>query len=108
MKSQEVHLELLLSKKVVDSTGKSAGRIHEIHAEKQGSEWLVKEYVIGIAGLLERLSILNVGLEILQRLGARQTQGGYIVPWDKLDLTDLEKPRLNCTLDELRKFDKFN
>jgi hypothetical protein len=53
------------------------------------------------------LSILNIGLEVLQRLGARQAQGGYIVPWEKLDLTDPEKPRLNCTLEELKKFEKL-
>lgn len=104
MATHEVHLELLLGRCVLDSTGKSVGRIEEVRAEQQGDEWVVQEYLIGTAALLERLSAWRIGLSILRLLGARKIHGGYSVPWDKLDLTDPEKPRLRCTLDELKTF----
>lgn len=103
MATREVHLELLLGKRVLDSNEKTVGRIEEVRAEKQGDEWIVQEYLIGSAALLERLSAWTIGLKILHLLGARKIYGGYTVPWDKLDLTDLEKPRLRCTVDELKK-----
>ncbi|MHC5935236.1 hypothetical protein [Nostoc sp.] len=102
MTTREIHLELLLSKPVLDSTGKAVGRIEEVCAEQQGEEWIVKEYLIGYAAVLERLSAWTIGLGILRLLGAQKISGDYTVPWDKLDLTDPDKPRLRCSLDALR------
>lgn len=100
--AREVHLELLLGKGVLDSKDRLIGRIEEVRAEQQGDEWIIKEYLIGNAALLERLSAWTIGLSILRLLGARKIYGGYSVPWDKLDLTNPDKPRLLCTLDELK------
>ncbi len=100
--TQEIYLELLVGKPVLDSTGKSVGRIEEFRAEKQGDEWLIQEYLIGYPAILERLSAWTIGLAILHALGARKLHGGYRVPWDKLDLTNLDQPRLLCTLEELK------
>jgi sporulation protein YlmC with PRC-barrel domain len=102
MATSEIHLELLLGKQVLDSTGKAIGRIEEVRADQQGDEWFVQEYLIGYAAVLERLSAWTIGLGILHLLGARKIYGGYRVPWDKLDLTNLEQPRLRCTLEELK------
>ncbi|MEH2071857.1 MAG: hypothetical protein V7K47_27535 [Nostoc sp.] len=102
MTTHEIHLELLLGKQVLDSTGKAIGRIEEICAEQQGEEWVIKEYLIGYAAILERLSAWNIGIGILNLLGAQKIYGGYTVPWDMLDLTDPQKPRLHCSLDELK------
>lgn len=104
--AREVHLELLLGKGVLDSKNQLIGRIEEVRAEQQGNEWIIKEYLIGNAALLERLSAWTIGLKILRLLGARKIYGGYSVPWDKLDLTDLEKPRLRCTIEELKELTK--
>ena len=106
MTTQELYLELLLSKQVVDATGKSIGRIEEVRAEQQGDEWVIQDYLIGTPALLERLSAWTIGLAILRLMGARKLQGGYKVPWDKLDLSDPEHPRLSCTLEELKSFDR--
>nr|WP_039739632.1 hypothetical protein [Hassalia byssoidea] len=100
--ANEIHLELLLGKTVLDSTGKAIGRIEEVRASKQGEEWIVQEYLIGYAAILERLSAWTVGLGILHLLGAHKIHSGYTIPWDKLDLTDPNKPRLRCSLDELK------
>ncbi|MEH2410672.1 alpha/beta fold hydrolase [Nostoc sp.] len=70
MTTREIHLELLLSKPVVDSTGKTVGRIEEVRAEQQGEEWIVKEYLIGYAAVLERLSAWTIGLKLLQGIKA--------------------------------------
>lgn len=59
--ANEIHLELLLGKTVLDSTGKAIGRIEEVRASKQGEEWIVQEYLIGYAAILERLSAWTVG-----------------------------------------------
>ena len=104
--TREVHLELLLGKGVLDSKDKLIGRIEEVRAEQQGNEWIIKEYLIGNAALLERLSAWTIGLTILHLLGARKIHGGYSVPWDKLDLTDLEKPRLRSTIEEFKELTK--
>ncbi|OUL23792.1 hypothetical protein [Nostoc sp. 106C] len=102
MTTKEIHLELLLGKQVLDSNGKAIGRIEEVRAQQQGEEWLVEEYLIGYAAILERLSAWTIGLRILHLLGARKIYGGYTVPWDKLDLTNPDKPRLRCSLEELK------
>jgi len=51
---------------------------------------------IGVAGLLERM---NLGLRMI--LGLRG--GGYVARWDQLDLSDPERPRLTCPVEELQK-----
>lgn len=106
MTTREIHLELLLGRQVLDSTGKAIGRIEEICAEQQGEECIIKEYLIGYAAILERLSAWNIGMAILHLLGAHKIHGGYKVPWNKLDLTDPQKPRLHCSLDELKSLAK--
>jgi len=99
---REIHLELLIGKQVVDINGKPVGRIEEILAQPQGDEWVIQEYLLGIGAILERLSAWTIGLAILHRLGARKIRGGLKVPWDKLDLTDPDRPRLTCTVDRLQ------
>jgi hypothetical protein len=54
------------------------------------------EYVIGAAGLMERL---GVGFKLLfGKAGA-----GYVARWDQLDISDPERPRLTCGVEELRR-----
>lgn len=100
---REIHLELLLGKRVLDSTGKPIGRIQEVRAEQQGDEWVIQEYLIGTAALIERLSAWTIALGLLPLLRAGKSRSGYKVPWDKLDLNDAEELRLRCSLDELKK-----
>lgn len=102
MTNREIHLELLLGKQVRSLEGKPVGRIEEVRAEQQGDEWVIQEYLIGPAAILERLSAWTIGLGILHLLGARKIHGGFRIPWNKLDLTDPEHPRLNCSVQELQ------
>lgn len=100
MANRELHIELLLGMKVVDSEGKPAGRLEEVIAEKQGDEWVVSEYWVGTSALLHRLSAKTVGRALLGLFGAKEN-AGYKVPWDQLDLTHPKRLRLNCSCEEL-------
>ena len=99
--ASELYLEVLLGKPVLDLNGKT-WRIHEMQAEQQGNDWVILEYFIGPIAVLERLSAWTIGRAVLPLLKGGKAKGGYRVPWDKLDLSDPEKPRLRCAVDELQ------
>jgi sporulation protein YlmC with PRC-barrel domain len=98
----EVKLELLLGRRVDDANGIRVGRIEEVVAERDGEELLVTEFHVGRYALFERLSVRHFGLGLLRFLGARaQSKDPHKIPWDKVDLSDPDRPRLTCTIDEL-------
>ncbi|XGV99027.1 MAG: hypothetical protein ACAF41_08830 [Leptolyngbya sp. BL-A-14] len=102
MANNERHLELLLGRCVYDTADNRVGRIEEIRAEQEGSDWVIQEYLLGATAILERLSAWSLGIGILRLLGAHKLQVGYRVPWDKLDLSDVHHLRLNCSIDALQ------
>ncbi|HEX8891548.1 MAG TPA: hypothetical protein VF779_20535 [Pyrinomonadaceae bacterium] len=102
MQKQEVNLELLVGRRVFGLNGKSIGHLEEIQAELIKGECLVTEYLVGAYAVVERLAALSIGRAILKLFGATKKHDGYRVPWDKLDLTDPERPRLLCSVDELK------
>jgi len=87
----------VLGRRVLARNNRSIGRIEEFRAERRGTDWFVVAYVIGMAGLWERLGL---GVRLLAG-GARM--GGYVARWDQLSLDDPERPRLLCSVDELQK-----
>jgi hypothetical protein len=93
-----VRLDRLLGRNVWAGS-RRVGRIEEFRAEERTGSWVVTAYVLGRAGLWERLGL---GARLL--FGNRP-RGGYLVPWDKLDLSDPMRPRLTCPVDELDKLD---
>ena len=102
-KKTEVKLELLLGIRVVDVNGERVGRIEEVLADRDGEELLVTHYLVGRYGLFERFSIYHVGIGLLRYLGSRShSEHPHRIPWDKLDLSDPEHPRLTCSVDELK------
>lgn len=105
MAKREVNIELILGKRVLAINGKAIGRLEEIHAELEKGECFVKEYRVGSYAVLERLAALSIGREILHLFGAKRRGGGYRVPWDKMDLTDPQKPRLLCSVQELKQIE---
>lgn len=86
----KVHFELLLGRVVRDPEGARVGRILSVMAEIEGQECVVREYRLGTAALLARL-----GIYTFQRKPRR-------VPWELMDLSDPEKPRLRCLKAELK------
>jgi hypothetical protein len=96
----EIHLELLLGRRVIDPDGEVAGRIEEVRASLHGEELLVDEYLLGPHALMERLSASFASFPVLGSLGRRRRP--VKIPWNRLDLSDPEHPRLLCTLNELK------
>ena len=95
---RHVHLELLHGRKVIDTAGKTAGRIHSVKAERVGEECLVREYLLGPAALMHQL-----GFSAAMLVGLPMRSEPLRVPWQQLDLADPERPRLRCTVAELKR-----
>jgi sporulation protein YlmC with PRC-barrel domain len=92
-----VHVERLLGRRVVSLNGRVIGRLEEIRAERRGAGGVVVGYVIGPAGLLERLI---AGRRRIPGVKAR----GVLARWDQLDVTGVEL-RLRCPASELQPID---
>lgn len=100
MPKREIHIELLLGKRVFALNGRSIGRLEEIRTELNNGACFVTEFMVGSYAMLERLSSLSIVRGILQFIGARR-KGGYRIPWDKLDFSNPERPRLLSSVTEL-------
>jgi hypothetical protein len=95
----EVRLELLLGHMVHDAEGRRIGRLDEVVAAEHEGECRVLEYHLGSYGLLESVGALGGFAAALARfLGIHQ---GFAVPWDRMDLSDPERPRVTCRKEEL-------
>ena len=66
-----MRLEQLLGRRVLDTRGRPERRVEEIRAERRDGEWIVREYVLGTAGLLERLTAGALVAGLLGRLAPR-------------------------------------
>jgi hypothetical protein len=95
MKTDGFYLDQLLGRTVVARNNRPVGRLEEFHAEQHGDYFHVVEFVIGSAGLMERL---NVGFRALFGMSSR----GKVARWDQMDISNPEHPRLTCSIDELK------
>ena len=66
---------------------------------------MVTDYLVGAYALFERLAAWPLGRAVLHTLGLRRS-GAYRIPWHRLDLTDAERPRLACALEELPRLEE--
>ena len=89
-----VHLEDLLGRRVEAPDGRRVGRIEEIRAARRGDEYELTEYLLGTGAFVERLSLVARLL--------RNEPRTYIVRWDQIDLTSPDRPRLTCSMEELK------
>ena len=94
--TRRLNLDAVIGRAVWSIEGQRLGRLEECRAERNGDSWFVREWLIGPAGLLERL---GSGAWLL--VGTSRARG-YIVRWDQLDLTDPERPRLTCPVARLQ------
>jgi len=93
----EVRLDRLIGREVFTANHRRLGRLQEFRAERRGTTWVVTEYLIGAAGLMERLGL---GVRLIMGI-TRAT--GYVARWDQLDLSNPERPALKCTVESLRR-----
>jgi hypothetical protein len=94
--SREIYLDQLLGRPVLAGNNQTIGRLEEFRLADDRRAPDIVEYVIGVAGLAERLGV-GFGLPF-GRHGR-----SYIARWDQLDVTDAERPRLTCSIDDLRR-----
>ena len=92
--SRELRLDRLLGRMVIAPNNRPVGRLEEFRTEKRGSGLVVTAYVLGAPGLFERL-----GLAVRLLVGGRR--GGLVASWDQLDISNPERPRLTCPVEEL-------
>jgi sporulation protein YlmC with PRC-barrel domain len=98
----EINAELLLGRKVVDVNGENVGRIEEFVVELADNACLVEAYLVGASALIDRLSAWSLVRPIRKALRGRSVISSYKVPWQELDLSDPEHPRLTVQRSELR------
>jgi hypothetical protein len=98
--SASLRLDRLLGRMVLTANNHKLGRVEEFRAERRGTQWVITEYIIGTAGLLERLGASSRLLLGLARVG------GVVARWDQLDLTNPDCPRLTCAVGDLRAVDR--
>lgn len=89
----EARVERLLGRSVLDTGGRRVGRIEEIHAERDGQQWVVQSYVLGLGGLIERIAAGGIARALLGALASRRRR--RTIAWDELDLSDPDRPRLH-------------
>jgi hypothetical protein len=99
--ARELALDALLGRTVRDASGRGVGRIEEVHAEVRDGACEVREYELGVYGVIERLAAWRIGRWLLDLAGGRTA--GYLVPWNKLDLTDPGAPRLRGRVTDLER-----
>jgi len=100
MSKRELHVELLLGEKVFAMNGVSIGRLEEIRTEVNRGQFYVTEFLVGSYAVLERLAAWRIGRAVLRVLRAQRKEG-YRIRWDQLDLSDPQRLRLVCEMDEL-------
>jgi len=92
-----IAIQDLVGARVRDTNGHVAGRVHAIRAERIGPRCVVHEYQLGKDAWLSR-----IGAASRHRFGFDSKKGLLRVPWQKMDLTEPSKPRLRCTIEELK------
>ena len=95
--SARLRLDRLIGRDVHTANHRRLGRLEEFRVTRRGKDWIISEYVVGTAGLLERL-----GLGVRLILGFKRP-GGYVARWDQLDLSNPDRPRLTCSVEDLRR-----
>jgi sporulation protein YlmC with PRC-barrel domain len=107
MTAREVRLDLLLGRKVVDASGEVIGRLEEVVAEvrvdNHGSDHVVREFHVGKCAAAERLAGGLLGGAVLRLLTGGRGYSGYVVPWQIMDLSDPERPRVRGRKGELER-----
>jgi len=94
MTHEPIYLDSLVGRTVLAGNNRPVGRLEEFHAEQRGDYFYIVEFVIGSAGLMERLDVAIGGL-------FGRSRGGKVARWDQIDISDPARPRLTCSVEEL-------
>ena len=98
---REIHVEDLLSHRVVDSAGETIGRLEELVARDEADGCFIEEFHIGRAALFERWALSPLGRSLLGPLLSKRRATMYRVPWSLMDLSDPRHPKVRARRAEL-------
>jgi sporulation protein YlmC with PRC-barrel domain len=96
-----IHAEDLIGRTVHDIENARVGRIEEIEVTTARDRCWVETFVLGARGLLQRLSFRGIGPLFIRSLAQEGQRRAIRVPWDKMDLSRPQRPKLRCRKDEL-------
>jgi len=91
---RELFLDEALGRQVRSRDGTNIGRLEEMRCTGD-VPYQITEYIIGLAGLFDRLHVVRDVVGLAPR--------GYIATARQIDLTDPSKPLLTCHTSELRR-----
>jgi sporulation protein YlmC with PRC-barrel domain len=93
--AQELRVEDLLGKVVRNDFGRAIARIEDLRVEPDGEDYVVIEFLLGPLERLPRLLAFAGQLPTFRALGLGRKPQVRPIPWDWLDLSDPERPRLS-------------
>jgi sporulation protein YlmC with PRC-barrel domain len=102
---REIRVSELVGRRVRDPDGRSVGRVEELICEIElrpdGRDYVVRELHVGAAGFLEGIAGGTLLRSLCRTLGRGSGYTRYRVPWEALDLTDVERPRIKIRREEM-------
>jgi sporulation protein YlmC with PRC-barrel domain len=106
MSGRAISLSRLVGRKVRDADGRPVGRLEELVAEielhEHGNDYVVVEFHVEVYGALEALAGSHFARHFLRLFGRGVGYRRYCIPWDLMDLSDPEHPRVTRRAGELR------
>jgi hypothetical protein len=93
--TRRLRVDLLSGVLVRDVDGRQVGRIHDVRADEVNGELVLVEYFLGPAAALARL-----GIKARMLLGIPKPEPTRVA-WDRIDVSDPERPRFLGKAEEL-------
>jgi sporulation protein YlmC with PRC-barrel domain len=105
--ARTVSLHDLVGRVVHDADGRRIGRIEELKAEivleRGGNDYVVTRFSVGRWGPFDAIAGGRIVQQLVRRITRATNYVHYEVPWDLMDFTDLEHPRVKCAEQEIPK-----
>ena len=99
MSEREIRIERLVGRRVRDVEGRPLGRIEELICEfdrgEQGKGYVVLSFRVGSFGALDTFTGSTAFRQLLQTLLRGARYATHEIPWERMDLSDPERPRLD-------------
>ena len=107
MSPRTIALDQLVGRVVRDADGRRIGRIEELEAEivleSHGNDYVVTRFGVGRLGPLDTIASARIVQQLVRRIVRTTNYVRYDIPWDWMDLTDVEHPRVTRPERELRR-----
>lgn len=100
---KELHLYETLGRKVHDANGEYAGRLEELEVERGDESCLVMNYLVQRRGLVSRITAWALSDSLQKAIPTSEKSLPYRVPWELMDLSDPEHPRITVPQKELKR-----